>query len=123
MIPLLAVIDPEHQPLRVFLFFLITLGLIGGSLLLVRRVRDYELVILGLVVAAAAIGYHMVGMDADVGATAGAGGSSVGVALGISLGSASGALMKIAIVLVLAGVARSLLMAWSGTTPAETTKP
>jgi hypothetical protein len=34
------------------------------------------------------------------------------VALGISLGGASGALMKIAVVLVLAGVARSLLLAW-----------
>ena len=37
------------------LFFVITLGLIAASVLIVRRVRDYELIILGLVVAAAAM--------------------------------------------------------------------
>jgi hypothetical protein len=115
LVPLLAV---EPSGLEFFLFCVVTAGLIAGSLLVAwLRLRDYALVILGLLVAASAVGYGLLGD--------GAAATHAGNNLSISLHTAelAGTLMKIAVVLVLAGVARSLLLACSGQSASDTPKP
>ena len=102
LIPLLAVGSSASD---VTLFFFITVGLIAGSLLVVwLQLRDYALVILGLLVAAASVGYGLLGDG--VAATQNAPGANLSISLHAA--ELAGILMKIAVVLVLAGVARSL---------------
>ena len=99
---LLAAVEPYSSEARTALFFVITIGLVVGSVLIVRRVRDNELIVLGLIVAAAAIGYAML--------SAGLPGTDIALPMIGTFGFA-GTLMKIAVVLVLAGVAKSLFLA------------
>jgi hypothetical protein len=129
MIPLLAVFEPYGNEARVGLFLLATFILLAGSWLLVRRIRDHELILIGLVVAAAAMGYGLMS-STEIGTASvavsppTAGAPNVGVAASSSLGSGSlaGTLMRIAVVLVLAGAARSLL-AWPGEVVSDAPRP
>lgn len=119
---LLANVDfgPYSQAARFGLFLLATFVLLAGSWLLVRRVRDYELVLLGLLVAAAATGYGLMSSwvpDPNMATPVAAPGFVLGT------GSLAGTLMKIAVVLVLAGVARSLLVACSNESPVDSPRP
>lgn len=105
LVPLLAV---EPSGLEFFLFCVVTVGLIAGSLLVVwLRLRDYTLVILGLLVAAASVGYGLLG--GGVAATQNAPGANLSISLHTA--ELAGILMKIAVVLVLAGVAGSVFCA------------
>jgi hypothetical protein len=118
MIPLLGVTSSEG---RVILFFVLTIGLIVAGVLIVRRVRDHELTVLGLVVAAVAIGYSLLGGGAP--ANAPLSGAPLDPVALLATTSAAATLMKIAVILVLAGVFRSLLLAWPGAPVSEAPKP
>jgi hypothetical protein len=118
MIPLLGVTSSEG---RVILFFVLTIGLIVAGVLIVRRVRDHELTVLGLVVAAVAIGYSL--LTGGVQANASVAGASVEGGVLVATSTAAATLMKIAVILVLAGVFRSLLLAWPGAPVSEAPKP
>ena len=105
MIRLVPLLGIQSDAANVVLFFFVTAGLIVGSLLVAwLRLRDYPLVILGLLVAAASVGYGLLG--GGVAATQNAPGANLSVSLHAT--ELAGTLMKIAVVLVLAGVARSL---------------
>src|SRR5262245_8411382 len=121
MIPLLGVVaEPYSHEARFGLFLLATLVLIAGSWFLVRRVRDHELILLGLVVAAAAMGYGLSSATIDANAP---NAPSVSLSLALGSGALAGTLMKIAAVLVLAGAARSLLLACSAESASDAPKP
>jgi len=114
MIPLLGAVggEPYSSEARTAIFFVVTAGVVVASLLIVRRVRDYELVVLGLVVAAAAVGYGLLAWGAPAENVLPGGTPEL-----------ARTVMKVAVVLVLAGVARSLLLACSGESASDTPKP
>jgi hypothetical protein len=115
MIRLLPLLGVEPSGNEIVLFFFITLVLIAGSLLVVRFVKEGALIILGLLVAAAAMGYGLLGGLPDA--------PNAGTALSPLVAPLAGTLMKVAVILVLAGVARSLLAACCGEAASNSPKP
>lgn len=99
---------------RTVMYVLVTIAFLGACFLIVRRIWENELVVLGLATAAAAIGYSFVSFNGVGGASGGGGNVNVGVSLGS--GSIADVLMKIAVVLVLGGVVQKLL---AGARPSE----
>src|SRR5437867_854167 len=85
LLPLLGALGVEPNGNQVALFVFFTAILLAGSVLVFRFIRDGALIILGLLVAAAAVGYDLLGVGA-VAAQTTTGPVSVSAGLGLHVG-------------------------------------